>query len=1621
MAVNTKAIGLLFEVAGGGSISGETGKKINDQLRSIVKAINDADTLKLQFQLDDSKFNADLERIKKELQSLSSTSISIGTHSGRGSGSGGTGGKGGSSAHTAEWKNATEALRNYYRLRTQLEQAMTRTGSITPQLGADGKETGQYSTTSARWFDLVKQVNNARVALEEYKVSGDGAKLSAQELAALIERESQATAKLDLDTQNFTANAQGAWSNLTAKVHDYINRVEYSASRNAEAKHKIDEFRKAANSTDWRGWDALKAELREVGHFINKNNLATETWFQKMKKTFGTRVRSLLAGLSLAKITQSIRDIYKYVVDIDTAMTNLKIVTNENDAALKRYAETAKEAAVKIGASVADIIKSTTTYARLGFSLEEAGQLGALTTAYSKVGDVSVDDATKNITGIVKAYQVSSNELDGVIDKLIYVGRRFAISSAEIGEGMNNAASSLAANGNSLNQAMGILTAANTTVQDISRASTATRTIAARLSASKQELEELGETVKADTVVKLEKAFKAYGIEIKNGNGQLKSTYQILGLIAAKWKDLNSDERSAIAGLAAGTRQQDIFYSIIQNWNDAKRVVAEATYASGELSKATEERINSIQGKIDQLKAKLESLSTSVLSSDWVKTLVGALGGLVESLNSFLSLGDGLVGTILLMTTAVVLLQGAYGKLAMSLKNVIFRGQEYIATQAGMTTAQAAAIPASEALAASTLKFVSTGLLGIITVIPRAIIALGLWIKSHIAAKAATDAGTASAITFKGALDALNVNPVVLAITALVAACVAAFAALKRFSKARYEAAQSAKEETEALRDKTNKLKEEISLVDELAERYEELSSAGEKDADKRKEIRDIQRQINKLTNGQVNDFDLVNGKLDEQLKKYKELKAIKAEESANRAADALFAAEYAASIASESNSMGGGYKYENLDHFDKNGIRLLNTVVSEATGGKISGMADEYGFSSILFKGLSGAKEYVDAIEKARDALETVSDYDFVHSEIYQTLGDLLSKYREYLDAIDDTKDELISLTVEAVGYRKQFNGVQVETIDDYNRLRNELIRLTGQNGKVITAMKDGLVVQQDINDAVDDFLAANYGDLYNQHITSISGDTVALKSLEKILDETQTGFDGLTEVMKSVTEERYLTADGLSKLLKLEQDGALAGLELSTILKEDANGYKLAGDALDQYIESLLEEYKVEGKFATEDDQTNAVANLMNFRRVLVMLTKTQKSATDAAKDQQDALKDQLNAYKELIDLRKKLLKQYEDELRYKKDLAEKETRVSQLQSKLAISQLDTSAAGRAKSRELAKELQEAQEDLDDFNLEHAIEVVTNELDAQYEEYEAYINGRLEAIDQSIKGLDLDIDNSKIETWLETIESVLQQIRDKAIVAGEGSGGGNGEGGGSGAGSDIIPQQRKYLTKGEDYSVSGMSKVSLGKDDISVTIDGHKYNAKVSTSKTESPALLEMFGGSIPENGTVAVVGGNAYIVKNGEWRKLVEEDAGKIVAAYKSRLSALSEYRSGIFHSGKSNAAPPNASIYHSGGIVGDTARLKSTELFAKLLKGEFVATPQMMKQFMTSTLPEIASSGMSGGTNEFNAPLISIQCDNVTQESLPGLKEIVDDAVKQIKKQFDDGLGRAGFHKTVKQIV
>lgn len=318
-------------------------------------------------------------------------------------------------------------------------------------------------------------------------------------------------------------------------------------------------------------------------------------------------------------------------------MTQLRIVTNESEGAYQRYGDEVARTAQKIGSSMTDIIDATTVFARLGYSLEESSTLAELTAMLQRVGDIDAGDAQSALTSIIKAYDLDVKDMELVMDKLVTVGNNFPISVSEIATGMMNASSALAAAGNSFDKSVALLAAANTTLQDVNKSSTGLRTITARIRKTDSELGDLGEVMTESVYADLVGALTKHNVALRDAKGEYRDTYDIMQDIANVWDQMNSSEQAALAELAAGNRQQTVFYSIIENFNEvAAKSMDKMSGASGSMRQAYGEWMESMSAHIETFKAAFQGLSSDLISS-------GLLNGLVDIGTAIINIIDGVV------------------------------------------------------------------------------------------------------------------------------------------------------------------------------------------------------------------------------------------------------------------------------------------------------------------------------------------------------------------------------------------------------------------------------------------------------------------------------------------------------------------------------------------------------------------------------------------------------------------------------------------------------------------------------------------------------------------------------------------------------------------------------------------------------------------------------------------------------------------------------------------------------------------------------------------------------------------------------------------------------------------
>lgn len=106
-------------------------------------------------------------------------------------------------------------------------------------------------------------------------------------------------------------------------------------------------------------------------------------------------------------------------------------------------------------------------WARLGYSMQEAGELAKNTTILLNVSEYeNVADATDALISTMQAFKYAANESMDVIDIFNEVGNNYAISTSDIASSLMRSSGALVAANTNLEEAVALTAAANTVIQD---------------------------------------------------------------------------------------------------------------------------------------------------------------------------------------------------------------------------------------------------------------------------------------------------------------------------------------------------------------------------------------------------------------------------------------------------------------------------------------------------------------------------------------------------------------------------------------------------------------------------------------------------------------------------------------------------------------------------------------------------------------------------------------------------------------------------------------------------------------------------------------------------------------------------------------------------------------------------------------------------------------------------------------------------------------------------------------------------------------------------------------------------------------------------------------------------
>lgn len=552
----------------------------------------------------------------------------------------------------------------------QIESSQqTQLNGYDQKLSSYNSKVGNYDATinkfdNGGWTssEYLEKVQKAKDILLEYEKEVNNLKnnpeLVSKESLANVENLGKEFENVISEIKNMSASQKGYSLVSGQKELDKIRQIlKENSAMSSDAKAKIKAYYKEIESGNpSMSLDKIHGEIMKIVNAEAEAGRAGKRMWDAIKEKAWYGVASTIGTYF------GLNDVFRYIGqgvstirELDTALTEMKKVSNETEQSLKNYQATTFDTADAVGTTAKQIQNSTADWMRLGESMDQAAKSAKDATILLNVSEFEgIDEATDALVSMSQAYK-DLDKMD-IIDVLNNVGNNYSISTDGLATALKDSASALVTANNDLNEAVALTTAGNAITQDPSKVGAGLRTISLRLvgtEQAKQELSDLGEETDGmittvsklrDTIMDATKAASkdGKGFDILDSNGNYKSTYSIMqGLsdlyddIVKKDKELGTNNLNLILETIAGKNRSNIAASILQNGDMLRSVYEDAQNSEGSAEQELQKYLDSIDGKIAQLQNRVQEFWSKVIDSEVIKNGIDLLTTLVKGATDF--------------------------------------------------------------------------------------------------------------------------------------------------------------------------------------------------------------------------------------------------------------------------------------------------------------------------------------------------------------------------------------------------------------------------------------------------------------------------------------------------------------------------------------------------------------------------------------------------------------------------------------------------------------------------------------------------------------------------------------------------------------------------------------------------------------------------------------------------------------------------------------------------------------------------------------------------------------------------------------------------------------------------
>lgn len=459
---------------------------------------------------------------------------------------------------------------------------------------------------------------------------------------------------------------------LPEEFTEAVNTVEALEKALQEAKEEAEKLQKTGNQKEALKLSfsqdtvnkAIDTEIRKQQDKKESDYRNQElTEFNKEQEKNNSLMGKALKNFTLYTVTikflkKVLREVQQTIIQLDKSLTEQAMVTDLTRQQTYKLLKSYQELASQTGATTKEVASVATEYMKQGKSVQDALTLTQAAVSAAKIAGISTADSVNYLTTALNGFRLSAEDAMLVSDKFAAVAASSATDYNELAIALSKVASQANLAGMSIDYTTALLAKGLETTREAPETmGTALKTIIARM----REMSDYGETLEGDTDVNNVETQLAYvDIALKNTNGELRSTEDVLDELGRKWNTLSTNQQAAIAKALAGTRQQSRLIAMMDDYDRVIELQQISLRSAGATSAQAATYLEGLEASINQVNVAIEKLVSTFVDSDAIKSIISDFGGLLEMANSLLSNSLGM--QVVLTAIAAIFAQMAIKK-----------------------------------------------------------------------------------------------------------------------------------------------------------------------------------------------------------------------------------------------------------------------------------------------------------------------------------------------------------------------------------------------------------------------------------------------------------------------------------------------------------------------------------------------------------------------------------------------------------------------------------------------------------------------------------------------------------------------------------------------------------------------------------------------------------------------------------------------------------------------------------------------------------------------------------------------------------------------------------------------